>query len=141
MKHFILVVLAAALSGAATAQDIPQSEVPSLVLNAFQSKFSNATDIEWEREGELFKVDFEVGNRDHDLWIDKSGTIKKHKEEIAKADLPASVAQKIKTDFKEYTVDDVDRIETDGKVFFYVDLDSRSGDKEVTFTADGTVQN
>lgn len=140
MKSLIFAILLAGFSSATIAQDIPQSEVPSLVLNTFQMKFPKATDVEWEREGDLFKVDFEIGSRDHDLWLDANGNIKKHKEELAKADLPKAVSRKIKNEFKEYSIDDVHKIETDGKVFFLVDLDGRGNDREVLFAADGTVQ-
>ena len=140
MKYLALILVIAGFVPAATGQDIQQSEVPSLVLNTFQSKFPNATDIDWEREADLYKVEFEIGKRDHDLWIDKNGNITKHKEEVTKTDLPAAINQKLQSDFKEYRIDDVDKIETNGKVFFLVDLDSNSGDKEVLFSPDGAVQ-
>lgn len=140
MKHVILIILTAASFTAVRAQDIQQREVPSLVLNAFQTKFSNAVDVEWEKQMELFKVEFEIGNKDHDLWFDKNGNIKKHKEEIAKADLPEAILQKLNSDFKSYRIDDVDKIETNGKVYYLVDLDSSAGDREVIFLADGSIQ-
>lgn len=140
MKHLILICLAVVFFTTASAQDIRQSEVPSLVLNAFQSKFSNPTDIEWEKQGDLFKVEFEIGNKDHDLWLDQNGNIKKHKEEITRADLPEVIKQKLNSDFKSYRIDDVDKIETNGKIYFVVDLDSNAGDREVIFLADGSIQ-
>lgn len=140
MKNLGLVFLAAGIFSVANAQDVPQVEVPSLVLNAFQSKYSNATDVEWEKQGDLYKVEFEIGNRDHDLWVDKNGNIKKHKEEVTKTELPEAVVKKLKTDFRDYRVDDVDRIETNGKVYFQIDLDSFTGDREVLFLADGSIQ-
>lgn len=139
MKRIVFAAIMMGLCTAASAQDIPQRDVPSLVLSAFQEKFSDATDVSWEKEADLYKVEFEIGNRDHDLWIDKSGNIIKHKEEFFAADLPKAVSQKIKTDFKGYRIDDVERIETNGKVIFQVELDSRSGDREVMFLQDGTV--
>ena len=140
MKSLIFAAFVAGLSPAVTAQDITQEQVPSLVLNAFQSKFSNATDVEWEKKGDLFKVDFEVGSADHDLWIDKTGSITRHKEEFSKTDLPEAVNQKIKTEFSGYRIDGVDKIETDGKVFFEVELDGKSDDRDVLFASDGSIQ-
>ena len=140
MKSLIFAMCIAGLSPVVIAQDIPQEQVPSLVLNAFQSKFSNATDVEWEKKGDLFKVEFEIGSLDHDLWIDKTGNIKKHKEEFSKTNLPEAVNQKIKTEFSGYRIDDVDKIETDGKVFYQVELDGKSDDRDVLFSSDGSVQ-
>lgn len=140
MKTIIFAICMAGASVVATAQDISQSEVPSVVLNAFQSKFPKAVDVEWELKGDLYKVEFEIGRYDHDLWIDKNGNVKKHKEEISKSDLPAAIAEKIQTDYKEYRIDDVERIESEGKVTYKVELDGKRGDLEVYFAADGTVQ-
>lgn len=139
MKTLMLVVCVTALATAAIAQDIPQSQVPSLVLNAFQTKYSSATDLEWELKGDLYKAEFEIGTRDHDLWIDKNGHIKKHKEDFPKSQLPAAIQEQIKSEFKDYKIDDVDKIETGEKVFFQVDLDSNLGDREILFTADGKI--
>lgn len=32
------------------AQDIPQHNVPSVILNAFSAAYPNAADIEWEKK-------------------------------------------------------------------------------------------
>jgi hypothetical protein len=141
MKKLIVILLAVWVFNVnANAQDIPQSQVPSVVLNAFQVKFPNATDIDWELKGEQYKVDFEIGTRDHDVWIDKSGNIKKHKEDIAKQELPQEIVKKIEKDFGSYKIDDSDKIEADGKVVYLVELDGAADDRKVTFTAGGDVQ-
>lgn len=140
MKKLIFAICLAGASTVAVAQDIRQSEVPSVVLNAFQSKFSNAADVEWEMKGDLYKVEFEIGKFDHYLWIDKNGKVVKHKEELSKSDLPPAINDKIKAEYKDYRVDDVYKIESDGKVTYEVELDGNRGDREITFAPDGTVQ-
>jgi|SRR5688572_576399 uncharacterized membrane protein YkoI len=124
----------------ADAQDIPQSDVPSVVLNAFQQKYADAKAVEWENKGDVYKAEFEVGSRGHDVWIDKSGKITKHKEDFPKKDLPQAIQQQISTEFKAYKLDDADKIEMDGKVFYQVELDGTSDDRKVLFTADGKVE-
>lgn len=141
MKKLIILLLAVwILNVHANAQDIPQSQVPSVVLNAFQVKFPNATDVDWELKGDQYKVDFEIGTRDHDVWIDKSGNIKKHKEDISKKDLPQGIVNKIVKDFSSYKIDDTDKIEADGKVVYLVELDGTADDRKITFTSSGEVQ-
>lgn len=124
----------------ANAQDIPQSEVPSVVLNTFQQKYNDAKDVEWENKGDSYKAEFEVGSRGHDIWIDKTGKITKHKEDFPKKDLPQTIQQQIATEFKAYKLDDADKIEMDGKVFYQVELDGTSDDRKILFTADGKVE-
>ena len=140
MKTLMFIVLAIGLVSVAEAQDISQNEVPSVVLNEFQSKYPKATDVEWNLSSDLYQVEFEVDRKDHDLWIDKSGAIKKQKIDIPQAQLPDVIKQKIGSEFKGYQIDDIDRIEEDGKVSFLVDLDGKVDDREVLFTEDGKIQ-
>src|SRR6478609_6371041 len=69
-------------------QDVPQSQVPSLVVNNFQQSFPKAFDVEWELEGENYKVEFETGllRDDHEALYDKAGKLLRHKEEISQSD-------------------------------------------------------
>jgi hypothetical protein len=140
MKSWLVLFYAIGLTVNVSAQNIPQSQVPSVVLNAFQGKFANATDTEWETKGELYKAEFKVDKRGHDVWIDKAGKITKHKEDFPKKDLPQAIQQQITTEFKAYKLDDADKIEMDGKVFYQVELDGASDDRKVLFSADGKVQ-
>jgi hypothetical protein len=141
MKTLIVILLGVAgLHTVAAAQDIPQTQVPAVVLNAFQSKYQNTKDLEWELKGELYKAEFEIGSRDHEVWINKSGVITRHKEDFPKSQLPEVIREKIAKDFKDYKIDDADKIEADGKVFYQVDLDSPQGERKLLFTADGQLQ-
>jgi hypothetical protein len=105
---------------ASLAQDIPQNQVPSLVLNSFQQSYSKAFDVEWELDGEKYMVEFELGlpGTDHEIWYDRSGKLLRHKEEISKGDLPRAVQIKLKTNYSSYRIDDVKKI-TEGAVATY----------------------
>ena len=122
------------------AQVIPQSQVPPVVLKAFQDKFASVSEVKWETKGELYKAEFKVDKRGHDVWIDKAGKITKTKQDFPKKDLPAAIQQQITSEFKAYKLDDADKIEMDGKVFYQVELDGTSDDRKVLFSADGKVQ-
>jgi hypothetical protein len=129
----------AGISLSAKAQDIPQNQVPSVVLNALQVKFPNAKEVEWELKGDQYKADFEVGKRDHDVWIDKTGNIKKHKEDFPKSELPQAIGQALEKDFKTYKLDDVDKLDQEGKITYEVKLESESEDLKIMFTPEGKV--
>lgn len=135
-----IVILVATFSSVAVSQDISEKEVPSLVLNALQSKYSSATKVDWELEGDVYKAEFDVGSREHDLWIDKNGNITKHKEDFPKKELPQAITQKLQSEFKDYKIDDADKIEEGGKILYEVDLDGSKDERKVLFTADGKVE-
>lgn len=132
-------ILIASLSTEAVSQDISEKEVPSSILSVFQNKYPNAGETRWEQKDDAYKAEFEVGSREHDLWIDKNGKITKHKEDFPKSELPQAITQKIKTDFKDYKIDDADKIEEGGKVLYEIDLQGKD-ERKVFFTADGNIQ-
>jgi uncharacterized membrane protein YkoI len=140
MKSWLVLFYFVGLIVNANAQVIPQSQVPPAVLKAFQEKYASATEVKWETKSELYKAEFKVDKRGHDVWIDKAGKITKHKQDIPKKDLPAAIQQQITSGFKAYKLDDADKIETDGKIFYQVELDGATDDRKVLFSADGKVQ-
>ncbi len=118
-------------------RDIAESEVPSVVRNAFSSEYPNAKDIDWEMKGEDYEVDFEVENVDHSVLLNSSGKIIMQKEDITREDLPEAVMAGINSEFANLKLDGAERVEKDGKTFYQVELDGTFRDKEVIFTADG----
>lgn len=139
MKTLLSIIFLTAGFVVANSQDIQQTDVPSMILNAFQTKYPNAAQVRWERKGEDYKAEFEDNSREHDLWIDKSGNITKHKEDFPKSQLPQAITQKLQSEFKDYKIDDADKIEEGGKVIYEIDLDGKD-DRKVFFTADGAIQ-
>lgn len=136
---FIGILIATVFSS--QAQDLVQNQVPSVILNKFHEQFAKATDIEWEMDGLLYNVEFEIGwNTDHEIWYDTEGNIIKHKEDISRSELPEAVRNVIKTNFKGYTIDDLERITDNGKVCYKMELNSlMKEDWDVVMDVDGTV--
>ena len=122
-------------------KDIAESEVPSVVKNAFASEYPEAKEVDWEMKGEDYEVDFEVNNVDFALLIDGSGNIIMSKEEITKEDLPTAVTSGISKNFADLELDEVQKVEKDGKTFYQVEFDGMIRDKEVVFTANGQQDN
>lgn len=139
MSSFVLGLF----TNVAFAQDIPQSQVPSVVVNSFQKEFPKAYDVEWELDGENYKVEFETGvlGTDHDVWYDKTGKSIRHIEEISKSDLPQKILAKINNDFSGYRMDDLERITDDGKTSYKVELKSFTEKWKVAFDSEGNVLN
>lgn len=122
------------------AQDIAQQNVPSVVVNAFQQKFPNQTAVEWELKKGLYEAEFEIKSLDHSVYIDSTGKIVKHKQEIPVSELPAAVTASIQKNFSGYKVDDVKKIEAGSKVTYKVDVEKGTEERKVTFGADGKIE-
>jgi hypothetical protein len=122
-------------------QDISQNQVPSVIVNNFQQTFPKAGDVEWELDGEQYKVEFETGllGTDHDVWFDKTGKVTRHKEEISKSDLPKKVLDKINSEYSSYRVDDVKKITEGDKATYTLELKKLTEEWKVVFDSEGNV--
>lgn len=128
-------------SSALMAQEIPVSQVPSLVSTGFMQAFPKASDVEWEKEGEAYKVEFDTGwfTDDQEAWFDKTGKLIRHEEEISVSDLPKAVRSAIKSQYAAYSIDDAEKITTNGTRTYEVELDGKSGDIDLEFDEQGKV--
>lgn len=137
MKNVLAIVFVAAGFLGSCAQDIQQKDVPSVVLNAFLTSYPQATDVEWERRGNVYNVEFEIAKIDHEAWYDASGKLSKHKEEVPLHLLPTPVLDLVKKDFANYKLDDADKIEEDGKTFYLLELDGSPNDRILHVSPEG----
>lgn len=79
-SNLVLAVALGVVTLSACSQEIPQSEVPSVVLNTFNLEFENATDVEWDKKGSIYEVEFEIDNQDHEALVEETGTLAKYKK-------------------------------------------------------------
>lgn len=143
MKKYILMSIIALAIGVINifAQDIPQSQVPSLVLNSFQQKYPKAYDVEWELKGDLYKVEFEKSllGDDVEVWFDKSGKVVRSKEEISKSELPKAVLDKIDAEFKASIIKDVEKFNENGIISYKVEIKTIREEWDVLFDEKGNI--
>ncbi|WBL26734.1 PepSY-like domain-containing protein [Zunongwangia sp. HGR-M22] len=142
MKKQIL-ILGAALTMVSSlqAQEIAQNKVPSVIVNEFNKSFPAARDVEWKLEANQYNVEFELDrDNDHELSYNKQGKLVKHKEDIAEKDLPNSVIEKIKSEFNGYSIDDLEKVNDNGKIYYHLDLEALfKEDWEITIDDKGSI--
>ncbi|MGE8292467.1 MAG: PepSY-like domain-containing protein [Sphingobacterium sp.] len=125
----------------AFAQDIPQSQVPAVVVNSFQQKFPKAKGVDWELKAGLYEAEFETGlfGTDHEVWIQCNGKIVRHKEELAKNDLPKAVIAKVKKDFPGYRIEDVKKITEEQKITYAFEVKNRTEEWKLVVDTQGNI--
>ena len=141
-RHTLLTAFATAailFGNTASAQEVPQEQVPSTVLAAFNKEFSGAMDVEWKLKGTQYKVEFETGLffTDHDAWYDATGKLLLHKEEISTTEIPAAVQASIANEFPGHRTDDAERITADGVVSYTVELKGTGTEWDVVYDSNG----
>jgi hypothetical protein len=142
MKRITFAITASLLlvSATALAQDIPQSQVPSVVLNHFKKAFPKAYDIEWEIKNKQYCAAFETKlSKDHKACYNTSGELLKHTEDISARVLPGSVRSAVKNNFSGYRIDDVKKITTGSTVQYSVELKSIKEELKVYFDDKGNI--
>lgn len=119
------------------AQEIKKADVPEAVKAAFAKDYKGATDIEWKKDNENFRVSFDMGRVDHKATYNATGATLSFQKEIASSALPAIIAKNIKTKYPNSKIDDVEWKNTAGKITYKVDLDGQP-DVKVWYAEDGS---
>lgn len=125
----------------AVAQDIPQSQVPAVVVNSFQQKFPKAKKVEWEVKGDTYEAEFETGlfGTDQEAWFQHNGRLLRYKTDINKRDLPKNVLDRVKRDFPGYRIDDAKRITAEQKVSYAFEVKSQKEEWKLVVDSQGNV--
>lgn len=140
MKNLRIAALALFATAAVSAQDLKTNEVPSNLQTSFSNTYSNATDVEWEKKGDLFKVEFEINNMDHDVWYDAQGNVVKSEMEISEGELPSVVASAIKSKYADYKIDSIEVREENGTKTYEVEIEKGwTNERNLIVDASGTI--
>ena len=139
MKNTLSFTAALFFAASVFAQEIPATQVPSVVKNSFSKSYPSAKGVEWEKKGNLYNAEFDLSRIDHEVWIDAKGIIVRHKKDLNRAQLPAAVSAAIKKQYPQHRLDDVDQYTEGKQVFYKVELEKAGVDTHVVFDQSGKV--
>ncbi len=140
IKSFLLSLVAILIINISVAQEISRSEVPSIILNKFNNQFSKAKDVEWEKGYDFYKVEFEASwGLDHDVWYNENGEMIKHKEELMSKNLPRVIKTDLKSKYKNYLIDDVEKITEGNKITYKVEIEKLNEEVTLFYNEDGSI--
>lgn len=140
MKTKTIQLLAIFFLGTGTifAQDMLESQVPSVIVNSFKKEFPKASDVEWERQGDQYNVDFEIGwFTDYEAWFTASGKLIRYTEDISEGDLPKTVKHAIKNQYKGYRIEDAKKIIENGVETYSVEIEKGNDERDLVFSTNG----
>ncbi|MDN3492025.1 PepSY-like domain-containing protein [Winogradskyella bathintestinalis] len=140
MKTLKITTLAIFATIAMNAQDLKMNEVPSNLMTNFQNTYKTASDVEWEKEGMNYKVEFDMKKVEHEIWYTKDGNVVKSEMEVTERDLPAAISTAIKNDYAGYKIDGIEVTEMENKKTYEVELEKGwTKEMKVIFDANGKV--
>ncbi|RFN59064.1 PepSY-like domain-containing protein [Marixanthomonas ophiurae] len=140
MKTLKFLLVALFVTTVATAQDLKQTDVPNSVLSNFQKENPNATDVEWEKEMDNYKVEFDQDSQEYEIWYSTSGTMVKMEQDITENMLPKAITSVISSKYSGYKVDDCEKITKDNKTTYKVELENGTDEMDVVFNETGKVE-
>lgn len=141
MKCYLLPIIGMALVATSChSRDIAPDKVPSVVHNLLEMKYPLAQNIEWEKHEDFYEAEFkENDSTDISVRINEAGKLLMQKKDVSPAELSADIMKTLQERFKKYSVEDVERIEKDGIVYYQVELNGTT-DVNVLFSTDGKNQ-
>ena len=121
-------------------RDIRAADVPALVITAFNAQFTSAWDIEWDYVGDVYNVDFEIGNTDYEAWYMKDGTILMYMKEIRYSEVPMAVQSAVASKYANYKIDGADYFQKGSIKGYLIELENKKTDAEliVLYKEDGS---
>jgi len=140
MKAKRLGILAfAGLLSSCTNQEVSSGKVPSVALNAVSRQYPAKEAVEWKQLGNRYEAEINLtDSTDLTVQVDGSGKIVAQKQDMAVALLPEAIRSAIQAQYADYTIDDVERVERDGVLYYQLELEASGRKaKNLVFSADG----
>ena len=140
MKHLIgILFLSALFNASCTGQRINEKKVPSVVVNTLKATYQASTNVDWKKLNSTYEAEVDLkDDKEVKVRLDSTGTIKMTNQDILQTELLPAVLAFINEKYNQYTIDDIHKVENNGKVFYQVDLDARNKkDVQLVFSSDG----
>jgi len=139
----VIAMFAFACSEKGQEQEMPETEevsgTPENIVATFQAKYPNATDIEWEKEGEKWEVEFELEGVEYEAEFDGKGEWLETEHEISESDIPELIQNTIDGDYTDYAIVGVEKYDSREGAFFEVKLQKGGEIEEVKFYPNGKI--
>lgn len=103
--------------------DIPASQVPGNVLQAFEQTLPGITPLEWEKENGLYKAEFYKEGHEGEVWFKPDGTWVRTETDVRIFELPTEVTDYVATNFPTHHIDDASWVETPAQAYYALELE------------------
>lgn len=122
--------------------NVHQNNIPEAVQNTFYSRYPKAIHVKWEREGNMYEVDFIMESEQYEAYIQANGTWVRTEKRInlRTTTLPQPIKDYLAANYAGWSIDDADLVTTPTDEYYEIEIESR-GDQDVTLLirADGTL--
>ncbi|GAB4492063.1 MAG: hypothetical protein OHK0045_18910 [Raineya sp.] len=139
-KYYFVGIFAFLFTNITMGQVIKPEQVPSSIISAFQSKFPNAKDIEWEMDNSDFEVNFEIGKVEWSAKFDSGGKLLETEQEINVSQIPQNVRQAIESEYPNCKIEEAEQVTlADNSVVYEIEVEKDKKSFEVQVSIDGKI--
>lgn len=115
--------------------------IPQAITDSINKMYAGATILEFDQEKNGFEVDILHNNIYKDVYFNTENQWISTEWDITKDQVPAIVMNALQaSEYKNYTIDDIDLIEKPEGTFYVFDLEQGDNDVEVTFDSEGYIK-
>ncbi len=141
MKTFKLAILALFATATMNAQNMVKTQVPASYTEGLLKVYPKATDIKWERVNDNYRVEFENGDLEHIIHFNKDGEKVRIEAEMVTTTIPIALADAIRKDYSDYSIDSVHSVIKNGITTYEVILHKKDWVEEISlrYSEDGKV--
>ena len=101
MRRLVLIVISMVITSLTFAQSVHEKQVPAQVNKVFHTNYPTAKNVKWDKEGEMFEVNFDQNNVKHSVVFDHQGNIHEIEVKIELSQLPKGLMEYVKTHYKQ----------------------------------------
>ena len=145
MRRIFIVLFAAVVftAGTGCGMDYDLRRVDDVLLNALNKKYSAASGVEWEKSGIYYVAEFHDNGSELKVWFKKGGEWCMTERDMGRniSEVPVSIVETMKAGkYAAWKIDDVDKYERPGEIFYVVSVETHgSMDRVLFFSETGTL--
>ena len=128
MKYFMLTGLVLFLFTMSTSC---QTMAPKEVSDSFKQKYPEATDVEWEKEGDEWDVEFMLGEDEYEAVFTEAGEWIETEMEVEHADVPAEVFKTLHLNYDEFEIEEIEWMDSPDFKGYEVEVEIEEGEEDV----------
>ena|SRR6218665_3637406 len=139
MRTITAIVTLNLLAGAASAQQLKESEVPAPIVKTFHDSYKNAKAKSWEKEKNgMYEVEFNWEQAEHSVTFSSAGQILWTEVEISAKDLPQAAGDYLNSNYPGYKTEEIKRSSMPtGDNTYKVEIKKGKEELEIRFDGNG----
>ncbi len=134
MKNLIILLALSLSVGSAYSQKLKEADVPAAVKESFKKNYPTGKAEKWEKEGDVYEAEYEMGKDEGSVTFDASGNVQETEKEIKVSELPKGVSDYVNKNMPGKKIKEASKITTAAGVVQY---EAEVGEVDYIFDADG----